>query len=544
MRIDLAGEPDFELGAMRVAPATREVFAPSGREVLEPRVMMVLVALGHARGQVVSRDALIARCWDGLAVGDDAINRVIGRLRKLASATGAFRIETITKVGYRLEAVAAATGPEALPKADFYGSKQSGWRKGRWPLAAGLLLTGLGAAILWQAWPAVRSQRAAETLADAPASAGSDPVADELIRQGRSATREHSPQRVEQGVAQLREATVRNPGSAQAWGALAAGYTALLNRLPFEEQPAVEMRARQAIRQALALDPEQPDALMAQSAMVPMFGNWRAREALERRAMAAAGSKGAAAGPHPRFLLSVGRPAQAIPAIEQALQRTPTGLMPRVTLAQALWTVGRIDEADRLIQESLRLFPRNYLPWFHNMYLLMYSGRAADAARFGAARGNWPDDIPEAELRLTGRMAQALASADPALADALIAEYRLLAPQGRGYTENAIRISAALGRPDEAFRFMEQLYLLPQDQLPRVRFKDQRNFGRPGERLTELLFVPPVDRLHGDPRFLQLMERMGLVAYWRASGIGPDLCRDHAAACKQAGIPPPALSAS
>ena len=48
--------------------------------------MQVLVALHRAFPNVVSRDDLIASCWEGRVVGDDAINRAIGRLRRLSEA--------------------------------------------------------------------------------------------------------------------------------------------------------------------------------------------------------------------------------------------------------------------------------------------------------------------------------------------------------------------------------------------------------------------------------------------------------------------------
>src|SRR5271170_4974576 len=102
--IDLAQEADFTLGALRVSPSTREVARGSLREMLEPRVMQVLVALFHADGRVVSRDELVTRCWEGRIVGEDAINRAIGRLRRLSEADreASFAVETIPRVGYRL----------------------------------------------------------------------------------------------------------------------------------------------------------------------------------------------------------------------------------------------------------------------------------------------------------------------------------------------------------------------------------------------------------------------------------------------------------
>jgi serine/threonine-protein kinase len=102
--VDLARQPDFTLGSTKVRPSIAEVVAGGQTVRLQRRVMQVLVALVRANGEVVSRDDLVASCWGGLAVGDDAINRCIGRLRRLAEeeAPGAFAIETLPRIGYRL----------------------------------------------------------------------------------------------------------------------------------------------------------------------------------------------------------------------------------------------------------------------------------------------------------------------------------------------------------------------------------------------------------------------------------------------------------
>lgn len=101
-QIDLAREAVFGLGAAEIRPATREVIVEGRREMLEPRVMQVLVALARRRGEVVSRDDLIMSCWAGRVVGDDAINRCIARVRRLSETHGGFSLETIARVGYRL----------------------------------------------------------------------------------------------------------------------------------------------------------------------------------------------------------------------------------------------------------------------------------------------------------------------------------------------------------------------------------------------------------------------------------------------------------
>jgi Tol biopolymer transport system component/DNA-binding winged helix-turn-helix (wHTH) protein len=101
----LADEEDFQLGEICVRPSLREIWAGEAREIVEPRVMQVLVALVRANGAVVSRDELIRQCWGGRIVGEDAINRTVSKIRQLAELGGgdkSFEIETIPRVGYRL----------------------------------------------------------------------------------------------------------------------------------------------------------------------------------------------------------------------------------------------------------------------------------------------------------------------------------------------------------------------------------------------------------------------------------------------------------
>lgn len=156
--MDLTREPKLSLGRISVSPATREITYPGGRDLVEPRVMEVLVTLARSRGEVVSRDALIEACWDGRIVSDDAINRVISRVRKVAELTHGedFALETIAKVGYRLVVAEAQTAPvaEAVPvaasppgsmaasvpeaaPAPAHAPTPSSWLKGRMTLLAG-----------------------------------------------------------------------------------------------------------------------------------------------------------------------------------------------------------------------------------------------------------------------------------------------------------------------------------------------------------------------------------------------------------------------
>jgi len=155
--IILAHERSFAIGQAEFHPATREVRFAGQTSIIEPRVMQLLIALHRAGGAVVNKDDLLQSCWDGRVVGEDAINRVVSRLRGVAETLVGrqFRIETITRVGYRL---CSASG-EALDPGGDQPSRggPAGARRTALPsrrsitiaAAAMLLLVGGAAAWLW-----------------------------------------------------------------------------------------------------------------------------------------------------------------------------------------------------------------------------------------------------------------------------------------------------------------------------------------------------------------------------------------------------------
>lgn len=117
--IDLAHEPDFVLGGLQVSPSGCRVTNGGGEERVEPRVMEVLVVLVRNAGRTVTREQLIDTCWEGRAVSDDAVTRVIARVRALGRNADPphFNLETIPKVGFRLAAGGPAAVHNSLPPA-------------------------------------------------------------------------------------------------------------------------------------------------------------------------------------------------------------------------------------------------------------------------------------------------------------------------------------------------------------------------------------------------------------------------------------------
>lgn len=146
--IDLAQEADFDLGLLRVRPARCEVEWNGTAQILQRRVMQVLVALAQARGSVVSQNDLVSRCWRGLSVTEDAIYRCISKLRKLAAGypDAPYAIEAIPGVGYRLTSSSNADDRASVERA---AARDGRFRFRVFAAAAALLVLVLAGAALW-----------------------------------------------------------------------------------------------------------------------------------------------------------------------------------------------------------------------------------------------------------------------------------------------------------------------------------------------------------------------------------------------------------
>jgi TolB-like protein len=110
-----APEQDISFGAFRLMPRTGELWR-GGREVrLTPRAAAVLALLVERAQQIVTKQELLDRVWEGNAVGDEALTSCVQELRRALDddAREPRYIETRHRRGYRL-IVPVAAAP-ALP---------------------------------------------------------------------------------------------------------------------------------------------------------------------------------------------------------------------------------------------------------------------------------------------------------------------------------------------------------------------------------------------------------------------------------------------
>jgi DNA-binding winged helix-turn-helix (wHTH) protein/predicted Zn-dependent protease len=109
-------ESPFVVGEWTIDPDRRCVTRGDTVVRLSPRGAHVLTFLADRAGQVVSRDELIARFWNGAESSANAVHKVVAELRHVFAQAGddTTYIETIPRRGYRLAVPVGGRAPPAV----------------------------------------------------------------------------------------------------------------------------------------------------------------------------------------------------------------------------------------------------------------------------------------------------------------------------------------------------------------------------------------------------------------------------------------------
>jgi DNA-binding winged helix-turn-helix (wHTH) protein/Flp pilus assembly protein TadD len=493
---DLAARPDFTLGLAAVSPSSRSIAGPGGAADVEPRVMQVLVVLAEAAGQVVTRETLFQRCWGGVYVGDDSLNRAVGAVRKLASdiAGGSFEIETIPRTGYRLKGTAIVTGtaaeadhaPSGLSRRTLVGG-----------VAAAAAIRG-GAGLWWASGPQ------------------SDPKFDALMERGRNALRLDDPE----ASRYFRQAVALEPENAKGWGLLGYSLTDAGGRAL--TGPSAQA-AERASRKALAIDPNESNALLAMTLIQSDTLDWYAREQRFRRILEIDPVNTEVLRCLGQLLHGVGRCREALAVVERALQLDPLNPDHWMRKAMRLWVLGRTAEADPVIDRAMELWPSNLVVRLGRLMIYAFTGRASAALAMIDDEQAKPIFVTKAAIPVWHASLAALDSPTPssiAAARKANIEGAHGSPQIAAW---AILALSALGEIDAAFEVANGFLLDRGSVIVRPR-PDPRlpHIDKAGWRNTYGLFIPPTKAMRLDARFANLAQGLGLTDYWNRRGIRPD----------------------
>jgi DNA-binding winged helix-turn-helix (wHTH) protein/tetratricopeptide (TPR) repeat protein len=498
---NLAHVPAFRVGRAEVRPATREVVCGARREIVEPRMMQVLIALAEAGGKILSRDDLVALCWGGRAVTDDAINRVLSRLRAVGTKLQAYRIETIVKVGYRL---VPTRGDRLLSQKLRSPETSETVRVDRRMViggAAAVAATGSAAVLM-------------RSSTHHPPSGARD-----LFERGELAQREGMLDQTRQAISFFEEAVRVDPSYAEAWGALALSYDHLLEGAPDSEIAGLPARIRSAAERALQLEADNPDAQLALASIPPTYRNWARKESvlrvLARRFPRHWLIHGRLAG----LLYQVGRFDDGIEFHRQALAIDPMLPIAYAAMGQAMLNAGRLQEAQAVLDRAHQLWPAHPVLWQTRFDFLIFSGRPDSAASFLMDPDSLPSGFGAPEVAPRMRLAHAVASHRPAAVEESIDDYRRLALADVTAIPYSAAVFSLFGRLDLSFECLERYYF------------NLGNFGAPvaltayTRRTTDWLFAPAMAQARSDVRYESLLRRAGLRDYWASTRTLPDFRR-------------------
>jgi len=294
------------------------------------------------------------------------------------------------------------------------------------------------------------------------------------------------------------QAIAIDPDYAPAHFGLADCYTALefIGRLPMEQRPLM----RQGLDTALRLDPELADA-HAVRAIVQGLYEWDWPAALEscRTAHRLNPRSAHATTVLGEILLSIGRTTEAVEMTRRAVALDPLALLWNANVAQAYLGARDYEAARGHVRITLDIAP-DY--WFAHLF---------DGLALGAL-GRWNDAVVACEraVKASGNLAYAVAHWGWALARAGQSEeardkLRQLQHRARDERIPALCeacIHAGLGETDEAFGALERAW------------RDHDSW------LSYLLTsYPTLDGLRPDPRFDDLVRRIGLGQSFDTSGV-------------------------
>lgn len=481
----LARHEDFALGAAWVRPSLRTIEGPGGSFKAEPRVMQVLVALAGAQGHVLSRDDLLQQCWDGRIVGDDAINRAIAELRRLAtSAQAGFTVETVPRVGFRITGVdwPAAAGPAA---------PQSGpSRRQALAVAGGAIAVAALAGAFW-----LRSR--------------ADEV-DTLIAQGKFLRANGIPADRDKARALFIQATERAPDRADAWGWLAVT----------QADPAQE---RAAAQRALLIDPNEPNARTVIALQRRDLDGWIWLEDTLLGILSDAPDNAEALAIMTFFYQGMGRCRESLTLNERCIAIEPFEPSHQARRALKNWIFGNADKAMTVIDHARNLWPQHPAVWNARMVITAFSGRGDAALAQLDDNQRRPANLTEPSIRSWRAIAQASASRNASDIDRAVDICTRLAPLAPGLAANAIMAFSYLGRLDPAFDVAAGLFEARGKLVQRpaaASFRDLYSASSWGR--SQFLFIPATAAFRADQRFPAMCKRTGHMAYWRTRGVWPD----------------------
>jgi len=313
------------------------------------------------------------------------------------------------------------------------------------------------------------------------------PAAYEAYLRGRHLWNKRTEEGMRKSITHYEEAIRENPLYAMAFAGIADSYVMLACRgmVPAKE---TFRKAKTAARRALDLDGELGDAHGSLAHVRLHDWDWEGLERDFQRAIELNPADAIVYYWYGEFLMSLGRPDEAIAITEKAYLTDPLSPVIGASLGMILYLARRYDRAVEVLQRVQEISPEHFLPHMRMGLVRIQQGSFQDATKELQTAVHLANESTETLAAL----AVAYATAGK-LDDARALGSKLEADRGKRYVlpYNFAKIYSACRDESKTFEWLECAY---QDGSP---------------DLIELNSEPIFDPVRGDPRFSELMSRVG-----------------------------------
>lgn len=517
-------DPVLRFGVFDVNLPARELRKHGVRIRLPGQPFCILSILLEKPGKVITREDIQQRLWasDTFVDFEHSLNSAIKKLRAALgdSPESPRYIETIPRVGYRFIAPVALVSPVApfpvevsavISRSTVTTPTVTEAGKRRWPILLPVFTALIVTAGAYFAWSHFRggtqpqSKIANESLArgsaatnsgDQPALSSKFAEANDLYLKGMYFWNKRTVAGFQQAIEDFQQATKLDPNSALAYSGLANSYT-LLASYSSSSATFYVPQARAAAFRALEIDPNLAEAHTALALIVQNHDwDWQTSEKEYRRAIELNPNYATAHHWYAEHLMWLGRFDEALRESERARQLDPLSLIIAADHGAILYYSRQYDRAIEHLRPVLRKDPG-----FRRTGIVVYAyvekGMFAKARAYtetlsqNYGKGAWYWSIM---TYIYGREGQLEA------ARRKLEELEQL--NRRQELDPATMLWARLGIGDkeEALADLEKAYA------------EHYSF------LTSLKVEPAFDPLRSDPRFQDLLRRVGLADSISATG--------------------------
>jgi len=314
-----------------------------------------------------------------------------------------------------------------------------------------------------------------------------DPVAHEAYLKGLYYWNKRTPDGLNKALQYFQQAINKDPNYALAYAGLSYTY-AFAPELGLSSEIAKDKQKTAALK-AVALDDALPEAHTALAGALQNQWDWNGAEQQYKRTIELNPNYATARHWYSIYLSVVGRHEEAIAEAKHALELDPLSLIIQANLGGRYLRSGRYQEAIQECQKAIEMDPTFAVA--HNCvgYAFLQMGRAPEAvSEFQTA------------VRLSGGDTESVSALGYAFgASGKEKEAAEILSQLQSSSEDAFLpayyiaiVDSGLGRKDETFSWLERAYRSRTSELPEVK--------------TEPMFI----KLREDPRFHELLQRIGL----------------------------------